>query len=418
MKVLFVSVSCPYPATGGGAQRTSMLIRGLQRVGETHLFLLQEESSVPEETKQYLVDQYNLVGMRPLPKHGERTLLRYIRPIAPRLVDRIVHNLGNVSKELLPAAGLQQEILELIEREGYSLVVCRLEGVALAVATWDTVPTIVDIDNYSVQVYAQRVAQSNGNPLAKWVLNRHYKNLSRSMPDILKRASHLWVSTEEDKKRMDHPSVSVLSNIPFHELDAPDEQSGKVSIFNEEPAVNTARLLMVGSLDYAVNIEGLNIFLREAWPLIISECPGAVLDIVGRGASDTLIERWSSIEGVNFIGFVDELKSAYRDSSFAIAPVFAGGGTKIKVLEALMNNRTCIVARHSMRGYEKILKHDDSVLVADGLEQMAEYCIRLIKSPEIRDRLAKQGVELIKKHYSYDSFVSEIGRSVRELKTN
>ena len=415
MKILFISVSCPYPTTGGGAQRTSMLLRGLQRVGETHLFLLQQESSVSEEAKQYLTDQYNLVGMKPIPKHGERSILRYVRPLAPTLVDRLVHNLGNVAKELLPAPELQQDVFKLIEREKYDLVVCRLEGIALAVATWDVVPTIVDIDNYTVQVYAQRVAQSNGNPLAKWILNRHYNNLANSMPGILKKARHLWVSTEADKNALDHPSVSVLSNIPFRELDASDGDGNKSSTMNAEPAVNSSRLLMVGSLDYAVNIEGLNIFLQKVWPMVFKKRPDAVLNIVGRGASKALIERWSSIEGVNFIGFVDELKSVYRDCSYAIAPVFAGGGTKIKVLEALFNNRTCVVARHSMRGYEDVLEHDDSVLVADGLEQMAEHCIRLIESPETRDRLAERGAELVQKHYSYGSFVGEISRSVSEL---
>ena len=182
--------------------------------------------------------------------------------MAPTLVDRLVHNLGNVADELLPVPELQQEVFKLIEREGYDLVVCRLEGVALAVATWDVVPTIVDIDNYSVQVYAQRVAQSNGNPLARCILNRHYKNLANSMPGILKKASHLWVSTQTDKDALDHPSVSVLSNIPFREFDASEIDGGESLTMNTEPAVNSARLLMVGSLDYAVNIEGLNIFSR------------------------------------------------------------------------------------------------------------------------------------------------------------
>ena len=68
MKILFVSVSCPFPTTGGGAQRTAMLLRGLQSVAETHLFLLQDKASVAEQTKQHLIDQYNLVGMKPTPR--------------------------------------------------------------------------------------------------------------------------------------------------------------------------------------------------------------------------------------------------------------------------------------------------------------------------------------------------------------
>ncbi len=384
-------------------------------MGETHLFLMQNADTVSEDTKQHLKDDYNLVGMKPIPRHGERNMLRYVRPLAPTLVDRLVHNLGNVAKELLPVPELQKEVFELIKRERYDLVVCRLEGTALAVATWDVVPTIIDIDNYSVQVYAQRVEQSRGNLLAKWILNRHYKNLAGSMPGILRKARHLWVSTEVDKNALDHPSVSVLSNIPFREFDASEMSGGKSSSMNTEPAVNTSRLLMVGSLDYAVNIEGLNTFLEKVWPLVLKQRPDAVLDIVGRGASKALIERWSSIKGVNFIGFVDELKSAYRDSSFAIAPVFAGGGTKIKVLEALLNNRTCVVARHSMRGYEEVLKHNDSVLVSDDLEQMAEQCVQLIESPETRDRLAERGAELVQAHYSYQSFAGEISRSVGEI---
>ena len=49
------------------------------------------------------------------------------------------------------------------------------------------------------------------------------------------------------------------------------------------------------------------------------------------------------------------------------------------------------------------------------LNKWAEQCIRLIESPETRDRLAERGVELVQKHYSYESFVGEISRSVSDL---
>lgn len=409
MKTLFISTSSPYPTTGGGAQRTALLLRGLQEVGETHLFFLQRDESIAEDVIDNLKKEYNLIDIAPVPRHGERGLFRYIRPLAPLLVDRLVHNFADIRKELLPDKNIRHRVEKLIAREKYDLLVCRLEGSALLVGAWDLAPTIVDIDNYSLQVYSQRVEQSSAKPVQKWILKRHYENLSASIPVLLRKCSHLWVSNRADIGLIDHPSVSVLSNIAF----SSDSKADAAREFSRPDNDNT--VLIVGSLDYQVNIEGIKCFLKEVWPLIRNKCPEAEFRIVGRGASTQLKSEWSRVEGVRFIGYVDDLDEEYRNSSFTVAPVFAGGGTKIKVLESLMHSRTCVVAEHSVRGYDNVLKHNDSVLVAESFEDMADQCIQLIHSAKTRDRLALCGHNLVKEHYSFDGFADEIRRSVSLL---
>ena len=88
-----------------------------------------------------------------------------------------------------------------------------------------------------------------------------------------------------------------------------------------------------------------------------------------------------------------------------MCPIFEGGGTKIKVLESLAHGRTIVVARHSIRGYERELVDNESLLIADDEPQLAEACIRLFREDSLRHRLAATGAWVVS-----DAFIRPICR--------
>jgi len=96
-----------------------------------------------------------------------------------------------------------------------------------------------------------------------------------------------------------------------------------------------------------------------------------------------------------------------------VAPLREGGGTKIKVLESLKLGRTCVVTPHAQRGYGQVLRDGQSLLVGETDEELAAACVRLIEQPELRDRLAATGQEVVRERYSWNGF----SRSVRDAIT-
>src|SRR5690606_21015222 len=119
-------------------------------------------------------------------------------------------------------------------------------------------------------------------------------------------------------------------------------------------------ILTVSAMRFRVNEEAVDRFVQKIWPRIRAAAPQARFRIVGSQMTEAHRARWGAHAGVEVIGFVERLADAYGACALTVAPIFEGGGTKIKVLESLLYGRTCVVAPHAQRGYEHVLRHGES----------------------------------------------------------
>src|SRR5208283_2677634 len=148
------------------------------------------------------------------------------------------------------------------------------------------------------------------------------------------------------------------------------------------PNPSSKAILFVGMLSYIYNAQGITTFLKEAWPLIRQAHPDAIFRLVGSRLTEQDRERWAAVPGVELVGFVKDLREAYRDCAFGMVPIWSGGGTNIKVLEALMYGRTCVVSQPAHRGYTNVLRENESLMVGRNLQEIAAHCIELLQNPQ------------------------------------
>ena len=114
------------------------------------------------------------------------------------------------------------------------------------------------------------------------------------------------------------------------------------------PASSTRPVAMfVGPASYEVNRAGMAWFVDRAWPRVLDGAPGARLDVVGPGWTDVLP---ADIPGVSARGFLPNLAGALAQARVLVAPLPAGGGTKIKVLEAMAAGRPVVTTRIGAEG--------------------------------------------------------------------
>ncbi|MBI5103599.1 MAG: glycosyltransferase, partial [Solirubrobacterales bacterium] len=102
------------------------------------------------------------------------------------------------------------------------------------------------------------------------------------------------------------------------------------------------RVLFFGAHWWAPNRDGLVRFLREAWPHVRDRRADARLRIVGPGPLDAARETAAGREGVELVGLVDDLRAELCAASVVVVPVWTGGGTRIKVLEAMAAARPVV----------------------------------------------------------------------------
>jgi glycosyltransferase involved in cell wall biosynthesis len=285
----------------------------------------------------------------------------------------------------------------------YDAVVGRTLRQTCKAGVFGRVPVVVDIDDLDSEPYRTRLSVPGLPRWKKVVLRKHLRGLERGLPEVIQRCTHLWLTNDLDIRLVKHPSVSMLRNIPFN------------TPFEPPRCVDSQALVTVGHWGWRPNVDGVDHFLRACWPHIRRSCPAARYKLVGAGMSETLRRSWGRIDGVEIIGAVNDIAEAYAGSAFVVAPIYDGGGTNIKVLEALAYRRAVVCTRHAQRGYEHVLKDADALDVTDDDRELATACVTLLRDASRREAMAERGRALVLKHFSFDAFAGEVRQTMEQV---
>lgn len=159
------------------------------------------------------------------------------------------------------------------------------------------------------------------------------------------------------------------------------------------------RLIFSGSLTYEANYEAMTWFLERVFPLIKEQIPHVDLLITGDHGHRPL----PNARDVTLTGFVDDVKPLVASASVSLAPILTGGGTRLKILEA-MALRTPVVA--TAKGAEGLdIQHDEHFLLADDPGQFARAVVHLIRNPADRQRLSENAFDLVHSRYNWSSIL-------------
>ena len=156
--------------------------------------------------------------------------------------------------------------------------------------------------------------------------------------------------------------------------------------------------LFVGTMSYPPNRDAARWFCMSILPRIRqwASMPFRVL-IVGANPSPDVLEL-EQIAEVTVTGAVPSVEPFYAESSVAVVPLRSGGGTRIKVLEALVNCRPVVSTTIGAEGLGA--KDEEHLLLADTPEQFAERCLNLMEDKQGRGRVAKRGCDWVRTNYS------------------
>jgi glycosyltransferase involved in cell wall biosynthesis len=179
------------------------------------------------------------------------------------------------------------------------------------------------------------------------------------------------------------------------------------SVARPRAASGVFRFLFVGTLGYYPNQDGLRFFCTAVLPLIRAKAPVPfVLNVVGNGDSTSLQDLASG--EVHLIGAVADLGPWYEGCDAVVVPVRAGGGTRIKILEAFSSMRPVVSTTLGLEGIEA--KSGRHVLVADTPEQFAAACLKLMSDSVLAQALAASAAALVSESYTIEALRTAISK--------
>jgi glycosyltransferase involved in cell wall biosynthesis len=159
-------------------------------------------------------------------------------------------------------------------------------------------------------------------------------------------------------------------------------------------------ILFVGSLQYFPNVDGVQYLVNEIMPEILKRCPDAMLRVVGRQPDDR-IRQLHNPPAISIVGEVEELKPFYRAARLCIVPLRSGGGTRLKILEAMAYGRPVVSTAIGAEGID--VEHGRNILIADTPAEFADAVSRVLNEPGLAEALAEGGRRLVERSYSWKS---------------
>lgn len=157
-------------------------------------------------------------------------------------------------------------------------------------------------------------------------------------------------------------------------------------------------LLFLGMMNYHPNDDGVRFFLEEIFPLIRASIPDVHLSVVGGEPSAAV--RAAASPAVTVTGLVPDVRPYLASAEVLVVPLRAGGGTRLKLLEAMAAGIPAVSTSVGCEGLGAT--HDQHLVIADGPVTFAKAVVRLLEDAGKRQRLAEQAREFVRTRYGWE----------------
>ena len=250
--------------------------------------------------------------------------------------------------------------------------------------------TYLDEHNYETDLL-NSVLSSTPNLAIRYFLKNQHKKLKNYENLILKSVDVVGTVSENDANRImeiaPHTRVMVIPN------------GVDLDFFNINRSPEKNRIVAIGSLDWQPNEEGLIWFIDNVWPRILTRINNPTLQIVGRNPSSRLLKKSNS--SIDIFGSVPDVRVYASKAAVFIVPLFSGGGTRLKVLEAMAMGIPIVSTEKGAEGID--YDNGDNILIARTVEEFAAGVVTICNNESFAKSISANATVLVTNKYAWPS---------------
>jgi glycosyltransferase involved in cell wall biosynthesis len=379
MHILILTPELPHPANSGGTIKTASVLDYLKRRHDVHVLCFRRHP-LTEAQASWCVNSQE-VGTLPL--NRGRTPLNLARSYLRRLPLSVERNRSARMRELV-SERLRERVYDAVFVDGWLMAQYLPEGFAGL--------TLLHGHNAEYVMW-RRQAEREGNPLLRALIALEYRRVSRYEASILPRFDAVFAVSEADRQALIElgarpERLRLLPNLPDPAL----LERPTLTYAATEPLI-----LYFGTLSWQPNLQGLAYLLRTVFPLVRQRLPEVRLVIAGREAPPWLRRLARRTAGVEFLGPVEDAEPLYLRARLFVEASRSGGGTRLKVLNALARGLPVVASPEGAEGLNLVT--GEHLLVADDPQSMAEAVVRLMVDAELWRSLSENGRALVRRRY-------------------
>ena len=258
-------------------------------------------------------------------------------------------------------------------------------------------PTLV-LDEHNIEFDLQRRTAGSADGKMRLVYNSlNWRKLGREERAAWQRFDGVVLTSGRDERVLLDSAPETRTKVVPNGVDVDQFQPSAA-------APETDRMLFFGANNYFPNHDALLYFIDEVLPKVVERRPNAKLSIVGPGVQPAVLERQSA--HVEVVGFVDDLMPHLERASVVVVPLRIGGGTRLKIVEAMAKSKAIVSTRIGAEGID--VTHGRDVLLADDAQGLADQIVRVLSDAELARQLGEKARELAVGHYAWAAIVRKL----------
>lgn len=256
----------------------------------------------------------------------------------------------------------------------FDVAVCDFLDAAVNFPDQLTLPTVLFQHNVECEIW-RRHAATESQPLKRQMYGLEFRKMFRYERDTVKKFHHVVAVSEHDRGLMSRWVDPARITVVPTGVDLSQFRPSPRPPVGPPPVV-----AFVGAMDWEPNIDAAEYFCAEIWPKVLERVPTAVFRLVGR-SPDRRVKRLAC-ESVEVTGRVPSVIEHLWQSTVVVVPLRIGGGTRLKIYEAMAAGRAVVSTTVGAEGLE--VKHGEDLVLADDANSFADMVGKLITDPKMR----------------------------------
>lgn len=389
MRILFLAPRLPYPADTGGKIRTLNILKQIAKFASVHLVCF----SFDEKDKEYaekFTEQAIAVTLVPM---GETGTLEKVRDV---LFSSVPHSIAKYD-----APKMALVLNKLCQPQAFDAVHVDHLHMAHYRACFKNLPSVLDEHNVEYKILERCVAVER-SPVKKLIFINQASKMKAFEQKKVREFTAYGAVSEDDRR--------ILSELAGAEIAGHVVPNGvDTEYFDGHPGGQEESLVFTGSMDWLPNEDAVLFFCREVLPLIWKFKPRVKFYVVGKGPT-TAIEDLGKVDArIVVTGRVDDVRPLMAKSPVFVVPIRVGGGTRLKILEAMSMQKAVVSTTVGAEGI-KYTKGKD-IEIADTPQEFCDKTIALLNDHKAAAQIGTAARELVCGFYDWNI----VGRKLKSI---
>ena len=399
MRILWLKTELLHPIDKGGKIRTYYMLKELKRNHHVTYLTLDDGSAACDAVERASEYCHELIRV------SHRTIPKF----SPGFYFELAFNLFSQLPYFMnkyKSAEMRRQIGMLSGKGLFDVLVCDFLQPSVKVPLVLAEPTVLFQHNVEAMIW-KRHYETQSNLLKKAYLYGQWRKCVNYERKACHQFAHVVAVSREDAYMMEsNYGITHISDVPTGVDTEFYYSSGTITR-------DAHNLVFTGSMDWLPNEDAIQWFIREIYPIVKQSVPDVTLTIVGRNPYTSLVELSKLDTSIVVTGRVDDVRPYIERASVYIVPIRIGGGTRLKIYEAMAMQKPIVSTTIGAEGLP--VRDGEELLFADSPTSFSDSILRLFNNPDIGDQLGTRASRLVREQFSWDSVAADFTRTCEDV---